>query len=52
MSRISGIAAFASRQWTARSVPWIGAFLIAVIAALAATDIIRGYRISRRRDRP
>ncbi|MGZ8993234.1 MAG: PAS domain-containing protein [Burkholderiaceae bacterium] len=46
VSRTGGIAAFASRQWTARSVPWIGAFLIAVIAALAATDIIRGYRVS------
>ena len=46
VSRTGGIAAFASRQWTARSVPWIGAFLIAVIAALAATDIIRGYRVT------
>ena len=46
VSPTGGIAAFAARQWTARSVPWIGAFLIAVIAALAATDIIRSYRVS------
>ena len=46
MSRASGIAAFAARQWTARSVPWIGAVLIAVIVILAATDIVRGYRAS------
>lgn len=44
MSRASAIKAFASRQWTARSVPWIGAVLIGVIVVLAATDIVRGYR--------
>src|SRR4029453_8712709 len=44
MSRASAIAAFASRQWTARGVPWIGAVLIGVIVVLAATDIVRGYR--------
>ncbi|MBA3254574.1 MAG: PAS domain-containing protein [Pseudomonadota bacterium] len=46
MSRVSGIAAFASRQWAARSVPWIGTVLIAAVAILAATDIVRGYRVS------
>ncbi len=46
MSRASAIAAFASRQWAARGVPWIGAVLIGVIVVLAATDIVRGYRIT------
>ncbi|HVE89914.1 MAG TPA: hypothetical protein VNA44_09460, partial [Burkholderiaceae bacterium] len=46
MKRVSAIAAFASRQWTARSVPWIGAILIAVVVILAATDIVRGYRVA------
>ena len=46
MSRASAIAAFASRQWAARGVPWIGAVLIGVIVVMAATDIVRGYRIA------
>ena len=46
VSRSSSIAAFASRQWTARGVPWIGAILIGVIVVLAATDIVHGYRIT------
>ncbi len=46
MGRASAIAAFASRQWAARGVPWIGAVLIGVIVVMAATDIVRGYRIS------
>ncbi len=46
MSRASALTAFASRQWTARSVPWIGAVLIGVIVVLAATDIVRGDRVS------
>ena len=46
MGRASAIAAFASRQWAARGVPWIGAVLIGVIIVMAATDIVRGYRIS------
>src|SRR5918993_777029 len=46
VSRSSAIAAFASRQWAARGVPWIGAVLIGVIVAMAATDIVRGYRIT------
>ena len=46
MGRASAIAAFASRQWAARGVPWIGAVLIGVIVVMAATDIVRGYRIA------
>ena len=46
MSRANAIAAFASRQWAARGVPWIGAVLIGVIVVMAATDIVRGYRIA------
>ena len=46
MGRSSAIAAFASRQWTARGVPWIGAVLIGVIVVMAATDIVRGHRIT------
>ena len=45
-NRASAIAAFAARQWTARSVLWIGAVLIGVILILAATDIVRSYRAS------
>lgn len=45
-NRVSAIKAFASRQWTARSVPWIGAVLIGVIVIMAATDIVRSYRKS------
>jgi PAS domain S-box-containing protein len=46
MSRTRALASFASRQWAARSVPWIGAVLIAVIVALAVTDVVRSYRSS------
>ena len=46
VNRASTLAAFASRQWTARSVLWIGAVLIGVIVILAATDIVRSYRAS------
>jgi PAS domain S-box-containing protein len=46
IKRASTLAAFASRQWTARSVLWIGAVLIGVIVILAATDIVRSYRAS------
>src|SRR5918993_3226594 len=46
VSRSSAIAAFASRQWAARGVPWIGAVLIGVIVVMAATDIVRGYRVA------
>ena len=46
MGRASALKAFASRQWAARGVPWIGAVLIGVIVVMAATDIVRGYRIA------
>jgi hypothetical protein len=32
------------RQWTQRSVPWVGGLFIAVIAAMAAYDIVRSYQ--------
>ncbi len=31
-------------QWRRRSIPWVGGFLIAVIAATAVYDIARGYQ--------
>jgi hypothetical protein len=46
VNRARTLAAFVSRQWTARSVLWIGAVLIGVIVILAATDIVRSYRAS------
>ncbi|MGE5339385.1 MAG: PAS domain-containing protein [Gemmatimonadota bacterium] len=38
------IDALRGHPWQRRSVPWIGALLIAVIVAMAAFDIVRGYR--------
>ena len=51
VSRASALAAFASRQWTARGVPWIGAVLIGVIVVTGRdrhcsqpSDCCRGNR--------
>src|SRR5260221_8317975 len=39
-----GIESVGARPWTRRSIPWIGALFIAVIAAMAVYDIVRSYR--------
>ena len=44
MSLGSAIARFSPRQWTRRAIPWIGGLFIGAIVALAAYDIVRGYR--------
>ncbi len=38
--------AIRGQPWRRRSVPWVGALFIAVIVAMAAFDILRGYRIA------
>ncbi len=40
----AALDAVGARPWTRRSVPWIGALFIAIIVAMAAFDIVRGYR--------
>ncbi len=40
------IDALRGRPWPRRSVPWIGAIFIAIIVAMAAFDIVRGYRVA------
>ncbi|GMV57723.1 MAG: hypothetical protein AMXMBFR72_08370 [Betaproteobacteria bacterium] len=46
MNVATAIATVGTRQWTRRSVPWIGTLFIGVIVAMAASDILRGYRMT------
>jgi PAS domain S-box-containing protein len=46
MKLAAAIGALRPRRWTRRTVPWIGALLIGAIAALAAFDIVRSYRVT------
>ncbi len=46
MSVDSRLRSARSRQMSSRRVAWIGGFLIAMIVAMAAFDIVRSYRVA------
>ena len=44
MNPQSGVIPSGPRQWTRRSIPWLGGVFIGAIVALSVYDIARGYQ--------